>query len=100
MTWGEVKRRWPKFAELERTPRGRERIAELLSFEPDHYQDLMSPEERRSYESFRGQSTGDRLADEKLRDEQLVFVLTTYYRASPEYPRDRKSTRLNSSHVK
>ena len=99
MTWGEVKRRWPKFADLERTPRGRERIAELLSFEPDHYQDLMSPEERRSYESFRDQSTGDRLADEKLRDEQLVFVLTTYYRAGGEYPRGCQCITLGETEV-
>src|SRR5690606_15864523 len=81
MTWGEIKRRWPKLARLEESEAGRRRVEALLSYQPDHYQDLMTPEERHSYESFRAQGGETPLAEREKRDQQLVFVLTTYYRA-------------------
>jgi hypothetical protein len=71
-TWGELKEMWPGLSDLTE-----EEIHKILKFRPKHYKAILPDGVKLQ---------GDGAVDEKNRDEQPVFCLTTYYAACDKYP--------------
>jgi hypothetical protein len=71
-TWGELKEMWPDLAKL-----SEEEIQKILRFRPKHYKAILPDGVRLQ---------GEGAVDEKNRDAQPVFCLTTFYAACDKYP--------------
>ncbi len=74
MSWGKIKKTWPEEAKKVQD----DEMSEIFRWRPKRWKNLVSPHDRRVIENK---------ASGKIKDEWMAFVLTTYYKESPDYPR-------------